>query len=274
MHSTLPCPTPPPPTLLSGCGTAVAWCGAGGGPLELAHKTRVIVFDKTGTLTQGKATVQCVRLLRPPLTATASPALAPGGAAADCDAAAWSVGEWGDGEGWDMGRVLRLLAVVEAGSEHPLGQALVQHATSTLRALQPPPSPQEGASPGGSPAWSAPNTQHAQQVRTLPSPPSAKPAGLPACCNGGGDGTAGAAAPHAAAAAPPAPRACCNGAVRAAAQGGAGGPQGAGDGQALDFEAVPGRGMKCRWVQGCCMTRVPGAVRGVGGYGGCSVTCR
>lgn len=36
----------------------------GGAPLELAHKTSVVVFDKTGTLTEGKATVRQLVLIQ------------------------------------------------------------------------------------------------------------------------------------------------------------------------------------------------------------------
>jgi hypothetical protein len=37
----------------------------GGAPLELAHKTKVVVFDKTGTLTEGKAAVREALLVAP-----------------------------------------------------------------------------------------------------------------------------------------------------------------------------------------------------------------
>lgn len=68
--------------------------------LEKAHQVQAIVLDKTGTLTQGKPTVTDVL------------------AAADGDAAA----------NGDAGRMLRLAASLERGSEHPLGEAIVQRA--------------------------------------------------------------------------------------------------------------------------------------------------
>ncbi|KAF6255248.1 E1-E2 ATPase-domain-containing protein [Scenedesmus sp. NREL 46B-D3] len=65
----------------------------GGSTLELAHRTKVVVFDKTGTLTTGKPTVKQVVFVS-------------------------------DG----MPRpLLALIAAVEAGSEHPLARAVVQH---------------------------------------------------------------------------------------------------------------------------------------------------
>jgi Cu+-exporting ATPase len=66
----------------------------GGEYLETAHKVQTVVFDKTGTLTMGKPSVTDVIGLR--------------GQAAD--------------------DVLRLAAVVEKGSEHPLGRAVLQAA--------------------------------------------------------------------------------------------------------------------------------------------------
>lgn len=66
----------------------------GGEALETAHKINTIVFDKTGTITEGKPTVTDV--------------LVPGGA--DSDA------------------LLQIAASAEKGSEHPLGQAIVQGA--------------------------------------------------------------------------------------------------------------------------------------------------
>jgi Cu+-exporting ATPase len=64
----------------------------GGEYLETAHKLQTIVFDKTGTLTEGKPAVTDVR------------------ASADAD------------------KVLQLAAMVEKGSEHPLGLAIVEAA--------------------------------------------------------------------------------------------------------------------------------------------------
>ncbi|MBA7665541.1 Copper-exporting P-type ATPase [subsurface metagenome] len=66
----------------------------GGESLERAHKLDTIVFDKTGTLTKGE----------PSLT-NIFPA-----------------------EGWTEKEVLKLAAIAESGSEHPLGEAIVKGA--------------------------------------------------------------------------------------------------------------------------------------------------
>ena len=66
----------------------------GGEALETAHKINTIVFDKTGTITEGKPTVTDV------LTA----------------------------EGMDPENILQITASAETGSEHPLGQAIVNSA--------------------------------------------------------------------------------------------------------------------------------------------------
>jgi Cu+-exporting ATPase len=68
----------------------------GGEPLEMAHKLNTIVFDKTGTLTQGK----------PVLTDVIS------------------------SSSHTEEEVLRMAAIAEKGSEHPLGEAIVNGATS------------------------------------------------------------------------------------------------------------------------------------------------
>jgi len=78
----------------------------GGEALEAARSLNTVVLDKTGTLTKG----------RPELTDVISagvPALAPAGAAAD---------------GGPEDELLRLVASAERGSEHPLGEAIVQGA--------------------------------------------------------------------------------------------------------------------------------------------------
>jgi P-type Cu+ transporter len=63
--------------------------------LEQAHQLKIIVLDKTGTVTTGRPTVTDI-----------------------------IVGE----TGWDEETILRLAASAERGSEHPLGQAIVQSA--------------------------------------------------------------------------------------------------------------------------------------------------
>jgi cation transport ATPase len=94
----------------------------GGAPLELAHRTKVVVFDKTGTLTRGKASVRSVALLQPhslPQTTGSS-----GGSNTSTSSA-------GSGA-WPMPRVMRMLLSVESHSEHPLARAIVEHAKSVL----------------------------------------------------------------------------------------------------------------------------------------------
>jgi Cu+-exporting ATPase len=73
----------------------------GGEALETAHKINTIVFDKTGTITEGKPTVTDV--------------LPVDGVSAD--------------------ELLRMTASAEMGSEHPLGQAIVQGAQEKGLAL-------------------------------------------------------------------------------------------------------------------------------------------
>ena len=71
------------------------------GSLELAHKIQTIVLDKTGTLTEGKPVVTDIFALTP----SPSPS-----------------GE--RGERW----LLELVAAIERNSEHPLAEAVVNHA--------------------------------------------------------------------------------------------------------------------------------------------------
>ena len=66
----------------------------GGKALETAHKLTAVVFDKTGTLTKGEPAVTDVK----PINRT------------------------------DESNVLRLAAIAERGSEHPLGEAIVKKA--------------------------------------------------------------------------------------------------------------------------------------------------
>jgi Cu+-exporting ATPase len=75
----------------------------GGEYLEIARKVNTIVFDKTGTLTKGKPEVIDV-----------------------VDITAGTVGEE---------ELLRLAAIAESGSEHPLGQAIVRKAEEKGRGM-------------------------------------------------------------------------------------------------------------------------------------------
>jgi P-type Cu+ transporter len=84
----------------------------GGEALETAGRVDTVVFDKTGTLTDGRPTVAR-------LTATVA---------------------------FDEATVLELAAAVEAGSEHPLGEAIVAHAREL--GLAPPPVEAFRAAPG------------------------------------------------------------------------------------------------------------------------------
>lgn len=67
----------------------------GGEYLEIANKVQIIVFDKTGTLTKGKPSVTDMIELTNSISKT---------------------------------ELLRLTAIAESGSEHPLGQAVVNYA--------------------------------------------------------------------------------------------------------------------------------------------------
>ncbi len=67
----------------------------GGDSLETAHKLTAVVLDKTGTITRGEPAVTDVIV-----------------------------------DGWDEEQVLRLAGAAERGSEHPLGEALVEGARS------------------------------------------------------------------------------------------------------------------------------------------------
>ncbi|MFQ6128517.1 MAG: heavy metal translocating P-type ATPase [Thermoplasmata archaeon] len=91
----------------------------GGEALENAHKLDTIIFDKTGTLTRGEPSLTDVVLTR---GAVANPYGAghvsrvkpTGSVAIDRD--------------WTEQDVLRLAAIAEKGSEHPLGEAIVNGA--------------------------------------------------------------------------------------------------------------------------------------------------
>ncbi len=96
----------------------------GGDVLERAREVDTVVFDKTGTLTTGEMELTDV--------------VAIDGGAGDRGAAAADGGEPAadggtasamDGESLDEDEILRLAATAETGSEHPLGQAVVDGAT-------------------------------------------------------------------------------------------------------------------------------------------------
>ena len=85
-----------PAALMMGSGKAAEHgiLFKGGEYLEIASKIQTIVFDKTGTLTEGKPSVTDIYII--PETGIAEK------------------------------EILRLAAIAEAGSEHPLGQAIVR----------------------------------------------------------------------------------------------------------------------------------------------------
>ena len=79
------------------------------GSLELAHKIQTIVLDKTGTLTEGKPVVMNVFALKPSGGSALTPSPSPSG-------------ERGER------KLLKLVAAIERNSEHPLAEAIVDHA--------------------------------------------------------------------------------------------------------------------------------------------------
>ncbi|MGH9977197.1 MAG: heavy metal translocating P-type ATPase [Nitrososphaeraceae archaeon] len=85
-----------PAALMMGAGKAAenGILFEGGEYLEIANKVKTIVFDKTGTLTKGKPSVTDII----------------------------DMSQMGKNE------ILRLAAIAESGSEHPLGQAVVNYA--------------------------------------------------------------------------------------------------------------------------------------------------
>jgi P-type Cu+ transporter len=87
-----------PAALMMGSGKAAEHgiLFKGGEYLETASKVQTVVFDKTGTLTEGKPSVTDI----------------------------YDISDSGIGER----ELLRLAAIAEAGSEHPLGQAIVRKA--------------------------------------------------------------------------------------------------------------------------------------------------
>ncbi len=84
-----------------------------GEALERAYKLNAVVLDKTGTLTRGKPEVTDIVL-------AGEASAAAGGGASDGPAA---------------GELLRLAASAERGSEHPLGEAIVEEAKARGLAL-------------------------------------------------------------------------------------------------------------------------------------------
>ena len=89
-----------PAALMMGSGKAAQYgiLFKGGEYLEIASKVNIVVFDKTGTLTEGKPSVTDI----------------------------YDISGMGEKE------LLRLAAIAESGSEHPLGQAIVRKAKGEM----------------------------------------------------------------------------------------------------------------------------------------------
>jgi Cu+-exporting ATPase len=104
-----------------------------GAALETAHKITTIVFDKTGTITEGKPKVTDV--IVPGQGGEVSP-LVPAAAAAS--ATPLSGGKPpATPPGLEAAALLAITAAAEKGSEHPLGQAIVQGAEERGLTLPP-----------------------------------------------------------------------------------------------------------------------------------------
>jgi Cu+-exporting ATPase len=102
--------TPTSIMVATGKGAELGILVRNGSALETAHKVRTVVLDKTGTVTGGRPELSGIRL-------------APNGPFQGMD---------GERE------LLRLAAVAESGSEHPLGDAIVRGARARGIALGPP----------------------------------------------------------------------------------------------------------------------------------------
>nr|URM60725.1 Trihelix family protein [Gymnema sylvestre] len=87
--------TPTAVMVATGVGASNGVLIKGGDALERAQKIKHVVFDKTGTLTQGKASVTTAKVFTE----------------------------------MSRGEFLKLVASAEAGSEHPLGKAILEYAS-------------------------------------------------------------------------------------------------------------------------------------------------
>ncbi|NPV65904.1 MAG: cation-translocating P-type ATPase [Anaerolineae bacterium] len=97
----------------------------GGEHLENAGKISALALDKTGTLTAGRPRLTDVVALQPL-------AIAAGTASAEMDVSFPPLAPPAPGGRWtlEQGEVLRLAAIAEAGSEHPLARAILDEVES------------------------------------------------------------------------------------------------------------------------------------------------
>jgi Cu+-exporting ATPase len=102
--------TPTSIMVATGKGAELGILVRSGAALETAHKVQTVVLDKTGTITRGRPELSGVR------------------PAPD--------GEFKGPE--EERELLRLTAIAETGSEHPLGQAIVRGAQARGLAMEPP----------------------------------------------------------------------------------------------------------------------------------------
>ncbi len=102
--------TPTSIMVATGKGAELGILIRSGAALETAHKVQTVILDKTGTVTRGRPELSGIRP-------------APGGEFQGID---------GERE------LLRLAAIAETGSEHPLGEAVVRGAQARGIALEPP----------------------------------------------------------------------------------------------------------------------------------------
>jgi len=102
--------TPTSIMVATGKGAELGILIRSGAALETAHKVQTVIFDKTGTVTRGRPGLSGIRPV-------------PGGEFQGID---------GEKE------LLRLAAIAETGSEHPLGEAIVRGAQARGIAFEPP----------------------------------------------------------------------------------------------------------------------------------------
>ncbi|KAF6252600.1 heavy metal P-type ATPase [Scenedesmus sp. NREL 46B-D3] len=179
----------------------------GGSTLELAHRTKVVVFDKTGTLTTGKPTVQQVVFVSDGMPVDLQDTQqqqqqqhSSNGTSSCCAAkATQALGNSSSGSSScsdslqeQQRPLLALIAAVEAGSEHPLARAVVQHVAALGiqetdaggRVVEFAAQPGRGVSCRFVPAAATGTAAAAGSAAVVDGSGSAAGAGSPSCCNG------------------------------------------------------------------------------------------